>query len=132
MYVRHHFDVWHALPLRASPPRTLCLPFTRQVAIAAYRDENAHSLLHLPPAAQRQAAQRQAAAAAAAGDGDGGDGDALSGSSGLVHCYVRKRPLFEYEAARGEYDVVSVVQRGGDKRGALLVHNCVMHPDMKV
>jgi hypothetical protein len=110
-------------PLRTSLPRTLRLPFTRQVAIAAYRDENAHSLLHLPPAAQRQA-----------GDGDGGASDdgALSGSSGLVHCYVRKRPLFEYEAARGEYDVVSVVQRGGDKRGALLVHNCVMHPDMKV
>jgi len=85
-----------------------------KVAIASYRDENAHVLFH-------QDARNK-----------GGNNGAAGAGGGLVNCYVRKRPLFDYEAVRGEYDVVSVCKGGGDKRGALLIHNCVMHPDMKV
>ena len=54
-----------------------------------------------------------------------------------MRVFVRKRPLFEYEAARGEYNVISIVVpraggRNGDGGGArVVVHNCVMHADMK-
>ena len=42
-----------------------------------------------------------------------------------VRVIARKRPLFEHEVARGDFDVVSA---GG---GRLVVHNASMHPDLK-
>jgi len=79
------------------------------------------------------AAADRAAAAAAGG----------SSSRHAVRVFVRKRPLFEYESARGEYNVISVVPAtpshdaadGRERRGSgarVVVHNCVMHADMKV
>jgi len=80
------------------------------------------------------------------GESDGSDeeeaeGDLRGESSALVRVFVRKRPLFEYEAARGEFDVVSIASSSGGVSssggaaatcpGKVLVHNCVMHPDMK-
>lgn len=43
-----------------------------------------------------------------------------------LRAIVRKRPLFQYEAARGEFDVVSVRGSSG-----IVVHNCCMQPDLK-
>ena len=39
---------------------------------------------------------------------------------------ARKRPLFEHEVAKGEFDVVSVA---GPSR--MVVHNCTMHADLR-
>jgi len=39
-------------------------------------------------------------------DDDDDEDDAVASPDGLVRVFVRKRPLFEYEAARGEFDVV--------------------------
>jgi len=77
-------------------------------------------------------------------DDEDGNGHARESSDGLVKVFVRKRPMFEYEAARGEFDVISIVsqdlqrqenhhgQHGSGYKGCkVLIHNCVMHPDMK-
>uniref|UniRef100_A0A7S1IFC2 Kinesin motor domain-containing protein n=1 Tax=Eutreptiella gymnastica TaxID=73025 RepID=A0A7S1IFC2_9EUGL len=44
-----------------------------------------------------------------------------------VHIYIRKRPLFGYESQKGEYDVVKV----DTAKARCVVHNCLMHPDMR-
>ena len=47
-------------------------------------------------------------------------------TSGSINVFARKRPLFDPEKKRGEFDVVSV------KNGATaVVHNCQMHADLK-
>lgn len=46
--------------------------------------------------------------------------------TGSIFVYARKRPLFEPEKKRGEYDVVSV-----KNRSVAVVHNCQMHADLK-
>ncbi|GMH91077.1 hypothetical protein TL16_g11953 [Triparma laevis f. inornata] len=48
-----------------------------------------------------------------------------------VSVFVRKRPLFNYEQKRMDYDVVSVVSDSNADFDSVIVHNCVMHPDMK-
>lgn len=54
------------------------------------------------------------------------NGKRLGGGKGSgVYIFIRKRPLFQYERDRGEFDVVSAPDN------AILVHNCQMHPDMK-
>ena len=40
--------------------------------------------------------------------------------------YIRKRPLFGYESAKGEFDVVSVLDPD-----TVVLHSCQMHADMK-
>lgn len=52
------------------------------------------------------------------------------------HCngicvFVRKRPLFDYEFDRGDYDVVSIDNTTHSDFDECIVHNCHMHPDMK-
>jgi len=44
-----------------------------------------------------------------------------------VSIYVRKRPLFDYEKGRNDFDVIKVKERQGE----VIVQNCVMHPDMR-
>jgi len=82
---------------------------------------------------------------------------AVSGGGGGVSVFVRKRPLFDREKAKGEFDVISVVdlasavpdavvstppsspREGGGAHyhppeppdPAVIVHNCAMHADMK-
>ena len=58
------------------------------------------------------------------------DGNALpttpTVAPGSIYVFARKRPMFDPEKKRGEYDVVSV------KRGSVaVVHNCQMHADLK-
>lgn len=48
----------------------------------------------------------------------------LGGGSASV--YVRKRPLFKYESAKGEFDVVDALAPQG-----VVLHSCQMHADMK-
>jgi len=48
-----------------------------------------------------------------------------------VTVFVRKRPLFPYERQRKDYDVVSVHSDSDVDSDHVLIHNCVMHPDMK-
>ena len=48
-----------------------------------------------------------------------------------VTVFVRKRPLFPYERQRKDYDVVSVHSDSNADSDNVLIHNCVMHPDMK-
>lgn len=55
-----------------------------------------------------------------------------------VKVYTRKRPLFDYEKQRGEFDIISVVNAPKDERPSgvnsgkhILIHACQMHPDMK-
>ena len=48
-----------------------------------------------------------------------------------VSVFVRKRPLFAYEQKRMDYDVVSVRSNSDADCDEVIIHNCVMHPDMK-
>ena len=50
--------------------------------------------------------------------------------NGVSVC-VRKRPIFDYELDRGDYDVVSIDNTTGGSHDTCIIHNCVMHPDMK-
>jgi len=48
-----------------------------------------------------------------------------------VSIAVRKRPIFEYELDRGDYDIVSIDNTNEAMHDVCIVHNCVMHADMK-
>ena len=53
---------------------------------------------------------------------------------GSISVYVRKRPLFQHEVDRGEFDVVTVpVPEGevGTDPTEIVVHNCQMYPDLQ-
>ena len=52
--------------------------------------------------------------------------DASSTAPGSINVYARKRPLFDPERKKGEYDVVSVKDAN-----TAVVHNCQMHADLK-
>ncbi|CAL6279302.1 unnamed protein product [Bathycoccus prasinos] len=57
--------------------------------------------------------------------------DAMSISSDntkMISVYARKRPLFERETSKGEFDVVTV---SASKSNEIVVHNCQMHADLK-
>ena len=57
--------------------------------------------------------------------------DAMSISSDntkMISVYARKRPLFERETSKGEFDVVTI---GASKSNEIVVHNCQMHADLK-
>lgn len=47
-----------------------------------------------------------------------------------VSIVIRKRPIFDYEQNRGDYDVVSI-DNSSSAMDACIIDNCVMHPDMK-
>lgn len=47
-----------------------------------------------------------------------------------VSAVVRKRPIFNYELDRGDFDIVSI-DNTTENMDMCLIHNCVMHPDMK-
>lgn len=51
----------------------------------------------------------------------------LDASGAAALFFVRKRPLFQHEFDKGEFDCVSVA--GGGRE--MVVHNCQMHPDLK-
>jgi kinesin family protein 2/24 len=54
------------------------------------------------------------------------DASADAKTPSAINVYARKRPLFDPEKKRGEYDVVSI------KNGSTaVVHNCQMHADLK-
>lgn len=44
---------------------------------------------------------------------------------------VRKRPMFDYELDRGDFDVVSIDNTNEKSHDITIVHNCVMHADMR-
>ena len=46
----------------------------------------------------------------------------------MISVYARKRPLFERETNKGEFDVVTI---GASKSNEIVVHNCQMHADLK-
>ena len=48
-----------------------------------------------------------------------------------VSIAVRKRPMFDYELDRCDYDVVSIDNTNQGSHDITTVHNCVMHADMK-
>ncbi|KAL7536128.1 hypothetical protein ACHAXR_006937 [Thalassiosira sp. AJA248-18] len=48
-----------------------------------------------------------------------------------VSIAVRKRPIFGYEVDRGDYDIVSIDNTNESSHDVCVVHNGVMHPDMK-
>lgn len=48
-----------------------------------------------------------------------------------VSIVVRKRPIFDYELDRGDYDIVSIDNTSESSHDVCIVHKCVMHPDMK-
>lgn len=47
-----------------------------------------------------------------------------------VSIVVRKRPIFDYEQNRGDYDVVSI-DNSSSEIDTCVIDNCIMHPDMK-
>jgi kinesin family protein 2/24 len=51
-----------------------------------------------------------------------------SDTTKMISVYARKRPLFERETSKGEFDVVTV---GASKPNEIVVHNCQMHADLK-
>ncbi|GMH86832.1 hypothetical protein TL16_g10669 [Triparma laevis f. inornata] len=59
------------------------------------------------------------------------DSATTSRSINGVSVFVRKRPLFDYEKKRLDYDVVSVKSYSERDCDEVVVHNCGMHPDMK-
>lgn len=52
------------------------------------------------------------------------------GSNG-VSIAVRKRPMFDYELDRGDFDVVSIDNTNESTHDITIVHHCFMHADMK-
>ena len=50
-------------------------------------------------------------------------------SNKMISVYARKRPMFEREIEKGEFDVVTVV--GAKTSNEIVVHNCQMHADLK-
>eukprot|EP00571_Detonula_confervacea_P014559 CAMPEP_0172308604 /NCGR_PEP_ID=MMETSP1058-20130122/9143_1 /TAXON_ID=83371 /ORGANISM="Detonula confervacea, Strain CCMP 353" /LENGTH=827 /DNA_ID=CAMNT_0013021055 /DNA_START=69 /DNA_END=2552 /DNA_ORIENTATION=+ len=49
-----------------------------------------------------------------------------------VSIFVRKRPIFDYELDRGDYDIVSIDNTNDESsHDVCIIHNCVMHADMK-
>ena len=46
-----------------------------------------------------------------------------------VSAYVRKRPLLPSEAAKGDFDALSV-EGGGGGGGRVVAHACLMRPDL--
>jgi len=50
-----------------------------------------------------------------------------------ISVFVRKRPLFEYEEERNDYDVVDMAGPvdGDSNYDKVTIHNCMMHPDMR-
>uniref|UniRef100_A0A7S4JSM0 Kinesin motor domain-containing protein n=1 Tax=Odontella aurita TaxID=265563 RepID=A0A7S4JSM0_9STRA len=50
-----------------------------------------------------------------------------------ISVFVRKRPLFDYEVVRNDYDVVDMGGQveGNDGYDTVTIHNCTMHPDMR-
>lgn len=48
-----------------------------------------------------------------------------------VSIAVRKRPMFDYELDRGDYDIISIDNTNERSHDITIVHNCVMHADMK-
>ena len=68
--------------------------------------------------------------------GSGSRGGSRPGSPpGGVRVFVRKRPLFEHERARGEFDCVTVpnppAPLTAEDATEIVVHNCQMHADLK-
>ena len=61
------------------------------------------------------------------GIGDGDDVAETAAPRGTA-AFVRKRPFFAAEAARGEFDCVSVKRCGG---ASVAVHVCLMKPDLR-
>ena len=64
--------------------------------------------------------------------------EATPPSSNGVEICIRKRPIFEYEIARGEFDVVAIgadnaaeIASKNDCGDVVCIHNCVMHADMR-
>ena len=51
-----------------------------------------------------------------------------SDNTKMISVYARKRPLFERETSKGEFDVVTV---SASKSNEIVVHNCQMHADLK-
>lgn len=48
-----------------------------------------------------------------------------------VSIAIRKRPMFDYELDRGDYDIISIDNTNERSHDVTIVHNCVMHADMK-
>ena len=54
-----------------------------------------------------------------------------SGKSNGVSIFVRKRPIFEYELDRGEFDVLSIDGSTRYDSDQVIVHSAQMHADMR-
>ncbi|KAL7436461.1 hypothetical protein ACHAXM_005372 [Skeletonema potamos] len=48
-----------------------------------------------------------------------------------VSIVVRKRPMFDFERSRGDFDVVAIDNSSSESLDTCIIDNCVMHPDMK-
>ena len=48
-----------------------------------------------------------------------------------VSIVIRKRPIFDYEQNRGDYDVVNIDNNSSSAMDKVSIENCLMHPDMK-
>ena len=59
------------------------------------------------------------------------EGQIQERSENGVSIVIRKRPIFQFETDRGDYDVVSVDNSTSDMFDTCCIDQCVMHPDMK-
>eukprot|EP00873_Tetraselmis_striata_P007067 jgi/Tetstr1/427331/TSEL_017499.t2 len=81
-----------------------------KVALAAYRTGQSNVAVRLERGLSKKAAQ-----------------GLMPRDDGLgVPVYLRKRPLFEHEVRKRDYDVISV-----DSDQRVVIHNCAMHADLK-
>ena len=100
-----------------------------------------------PLPAKESRARTDASAVNAAADAAAPSSSSCNG----VEIFVRKRPIFQYELSRGEFDVVEINSNnvveinsnnrndteessGGDDAGggdAVVINNCVIHADMR-
>jgi len=55
------------------------------------------------------------------------DNEIQSRSQNGVSIVVRKRPIFDYELERGDYDVVSIDNTSQHSNDVTIVHNAIMH-----
>lgn len=63
--------------------------------------------------------------------GDKSSGDIQKRGINGVSIAIRKRPIFDYELERNDYDVISIDNTSESSHDVCILHNCVMHHDMK-
>ena len=117
-----------AAPPPLPPPQSLPMGAS-MVDKRTCRLLNAQSFKAAIEAHREGAAGGAAGGAAAEAEEEAAEAAAARGGVRGVSAYVRKRPLLPSEAAKGDFDALSV-EGGGGGGGRVVAHACLMKPDL--